>query len=200
MFLHFMCMINFVTIQNWNRVSSNLGIIYVILFVAIKAMVGMLGRKVFENIAMWVTIISNHLGYVWVRRLCLRLHFFVLFFLFLFSRVLGQNLLLWLLFMPCAWTVAAKFDLSNNFQPISAHLTLFTDPQISLFSNFFIKNGSHDTIHTFKNYFAIVFFSFSFQLSPNKPLIVKCYSQLDCWLLNCKSGSLTIILHGNVEK
>ena len=31
------------------------------------------------------------------------------------------------------------------------------DPQISLFSNFFIKNGSHDTIHTFKNYFAIVF-------------------------------------------
>ena len=109
----------------------------------------------------WIII---DLGYVWVRRLCLRLHFFVLFFLFLFSRVLGQNLLLWLLFMPCAWTVAAKFDLSNNFQPISAHLTLFTDPQISLFSNFFIKNGSHDTIHTFKNYFAIVFFSFSFQL------------------------------------
>ena len=34
---------------------------------------------------------------------------------------------------------------------------LFMDPQISLFSNFFIKNGSHDTIHTFKNYFAIVF-------------------------------------------
>ena len=52
----------FVTIQNWNRVSSNLGIIYAILFVAIKAMVGMLGRKVrvFENVAIWVTIISNH--------------------------------------------------------------------------------------------------------------------------------------------
>ena len=31
------------------------------------------------------------------------------------------------------------------------------DPQISLFSNFFIKNGSHDTIHTFKNYFITVF-------------------------------------------
>ena len=55
-------MINFVTIQNWNRVSSNLGIIYAILFVAIKAMVGMLGRKVrvSENVAIWVTIISNH--------------------------------------------------------------------------------------------------------------------------------------------
>ena len=30
-------------------------------------------------------------------------------------------------------------------------------PQISLFSHFFIKNGSHSIIHTFKNYFAIVF-------------------------------------------
>ena len=30
-------------------------------------------------------------------------------------------------------------------------------PQITLFSNFFIKNGSHNTIYTFKNYFATVF-------------------------------------------
>ena len=44
----------------------------------------------------------------------------------------------------------------------SIYCALFTDPQISLFSNFFIKNGSHVTIHTFKNYFAIVFFSFHF--------------------------------------
>ena len=39
---------------------------------------------------------------------------------------------------------------------------LFTDPQISFFINFFIKNGSHITIHTFKNYFATVFSVFSF--------------------------------------
>ena len=58
------------------------------------------------------------------------------------------------------WTVAAKFDIYHFFQPISAHRVLFTDPQISLFSNFFIKNRSQDTIHTFKNYFATVFFSF----------------------------------------
>ena len=48
---------------------------------------------------------------------------------------------------------------------------LFTDPQISLFNNFFIKNGSHDTIHTFKNYFVTVF-SVSFsknKLNPNGP-------------------------------
>lgn len=59
-----MCMINFVTIQNWNRVSSNLGVVNAILFVAIKTMVGMLRRKVkrvLENVAMWVTIISDHL-------------------------------------------------------------------------------------------------------------------------------------------
>ena len=34
---------------------------------------------------------------------------------------------------------------------------LFTVPQITLFSNFFIKNGSHNIIYTFKNYFATVF-------------------------------------------
>ena len=34
---------------------------------------------------------------------------------------------------------------------------LFTVPQITLFSNFFIKNGSHNTIYTFKNYFVTVF-------------------------------------------
>ena len=34
---------------------------------------------------------------------------------------------------------------------------LFTGPKILLFSNFFIKNGSHDTIYIFKNYFATVF-------------------------------------------
>ena len=35
------------------------------------------------------------------------------------------------------------------------------DPQISFFNKIFIKNGSHDTIHTFKNYFAIMLSVFS---------------------------------------
>ena len=48
----------------------------------------------------------------------------------------------------CSWTVATTFDYFN--------------PQISLFSNFFIKNWSHGTIHTFKNYFVTVFSFFSF--------------------------------------
>ena len=53
---------------------------------------------------------------------------------------------------------------------------LFTVPQITLFSNFFIKNGSHNTIYTFKNYFATMFsvsvFSFSKnKLNPNTPFV-----------------------------
>ena len=39
------------------------------------------------------------------------------------------------------------------------------DLQISYFRNFFIKNGSHGTIYTFKNDFTTVFFSFSFKFS-----------------------------------
>ena len=44
-------------------------------------------------------------------------------------------------------------------------------------NNFFIKNWSHNTIHTFKNYFVTVFSVFSFQFQqnksyPNRPLVV----------------------------
>ena len=101
-------------------------------------------------------------GLGWKTQL-LPLAFFFSFFFFFCTRLWDLRLL----FMHCAWTIAAKFDFSHSFQPISAHRALFTDPQISLFSNFFIKNGSHGIIHTFKNYFATVFFSF--QLYPNGP-------------------------------
>ena len=52
----------------------------------------------------------------------------------------------------------------------SARCALFTDPQILFFSNFFIKNGSYDTIHTFKNYFATIFFSFQFSSVSKRTL------------------------------
>ena len=80
----------------------------------------------------------------------------------------GLRFLIFFFFFP-----AALFDQVNREQCTCA---LFTDPQIPLFSNFFIKNGSHDTIHTFKNYFVTVFsvsvFSFSKnKLNPNGPLV-----------------------------
>ena len=67
---------------------------------------------------------------------------------------------------------AAIVDFVNCKQCIRA---LFTVPQITLFSHFFIKNGSHSTIYIFKNYFATVFsvsvFSFSKnKLNPNTPI------------------------------
>jgi len=42
---------------------------------------------------------------------------------------------------------------------------LFTGPAITEFSEFCFKNGSHGTIHVFKNYFATVFSAISFQFS-----------------------------------
>ena len=42
------------------------------------------------------------------------------------------------------------------------------DTQIILFTNFFIKNKSHDTIHTFKNYFTTVFSVTVFNFNKNK--------------------------------
>ena len=49
------------------------------------------------------------------------------------------------------------------------------DSQILLFNNFFIKNGSRDTIHTFKNYFitvcSVLVFNFNNnKLNPNGPI------------------------------
>ena len=96
-------------------------------------------------------------------RLRLRTTFvFVFAFFFFFTRLWH----LWLLFMHYAWTIVVKFDFSYFFFSQSVHtVQLFIDPQISLFSNFFIKNGPHCTIHTFKNYFTIIFFNFQFQFS-----------------------------------
>ena len=65
-----------------------------------------------------------------------------------------------------------------TFPQWTVHIrALFTDPQIPLFSNFFIKNGSYGTIYTFKNYFAIAFsisvFNFSKnKLNPNGPYVL----------------------------
>ena len=83
-------------------------------------------------------------------------------FFFFFSM---QFWVTWLLFIHCSLKSNRQCWLFHSEQCICA---LFMDPQIPLFSNFFIINGSHDTIHTFKNYFATVFSVFSFQFQQNK--------------------------------
>ena len=69
-----------------------------------------------------------------------------------------SELFFYLLFLLSAVTV----DFYNYKQCIRV---LFIDSQISLFINFFIKNESHNTIHTFKNYLLQCFsiFNFNFQ-------------------------------------
>ena len=73
-------------------------------------------------------------------------------------------------------------------------------PQITLFSNFFIKNGSHNTIYTFKNYFATVFsvsiFSFSKnKFNPNGPITLCLQTQTlarESWFLIKNSSKNTL--------
>ena len=65
---------------------------------------------------------------------------------------------------------------SNNKLNPNTPYVLFMDPQIPLFNNFFIKNWSHSTIYTFKNYFATMISAINFQFQqnkfyPNRPLV-----------------------------
>ena len=124
-------------------------------------------RKVLERLGASSSINTlNAFGLGWK---LLRLRFVCLFvcfvFFFFFSRVFELFECCGYCLCTVQWTVIANFDFSKFFGPISAHCVLFMDLQISLFSNFFITNGSHGTIYTFKNYFATVFFSFQFQFS-----------------------------------
>ena len=50
---------------------------------------------------------------------------------------------------------------NRNFDFSVVNSALFMGPT-NFTSKFFVKNGSHDTIHTFKNYFVTVFSVFSF--------------------------------------
>ena len=97
---------------------------------------------------------NTHLVTVWIAHL-LRLRFqfcvFLFFFLF-FSRFSRRQISL---FTHCSRTIHA----------------LFTGPTATLLKKIYIKNGSHGTIHVFKNYFTLVFSVFSFQqnkLYPNR--------------------------------
>ena len=113
-------------------------------------------RVVTQHTEVLTVNIRRRFGYsvVFVRLSLLRFHFFFFFFFFCCSiHFKGQ----WLLFIHYSWTVAATFDYFNI--------------QISFFINFFIKNGSHDTIHTFKNYFVIVFSVFNNKQYPNINLV-----------------------------
>ena len=63
------------------------------------------------------------------------------------------------IFFPCTWTVTSHGSLCRE----QKLLFITVHSIVHVLKN--IKNGSHGTIHTFKNYFATVFSVFSFQFS-----------------------------------
>ena len=85
---------------------------------------------------------NKHLGGVWIQRLWAAFAFFFFFFL--------ESLLLTFSCEQCTPVGPVYYS---------------QDSQNSLFNNFFTINGSHDTVHIFKNYFATIFSVFSFQFS-----------------------------------
>ena len=87
---------------------------------------------------------------------------------------------------------AVNVDFFNHEQCIRV---LFIDSQISLFINFFIKNESHNTIHTFKNYllqcFSIFNFNFQFLTISKKTLSFTKFKDhmVDLWARPCGPNS-----------
>ena len=74
-------------------------------------------------------------------------------------RVSSRLRFLPLFFFFYAWTVTSHGSLFTHCSYTVWHCSC----TVHILKN--IKNGSHDTIYTFKNYFAIVFSVFSFQFS-----------------------------------
>ena len=118
---------------------------------------------------------------------------FSFFFFFLVMRLRRQQLL----FVHCSWTVAALFDFSTPFNTSVGPVNSARDSQISFFINFFTKNGSYGTIHTFLNYFATVFSVFNFnkisfiQTNPRCNPKLEFLSKLTLtyhWSANCNKG------------
>ena len=127
------------------------------------------------------------------------IHFFyiVLFILFLlFIKHKGLRVRYALprcMFAFLTFFFSRKVWLFNQFSATCESHALFTDPQILLFSNFFIKNGPHGTIYTFKNYFVTVFFSFQFSVVSKRTLRhLAAIWPKPCHLKHCRWESLMI--------
>ena len=78
-------------------------------------------------------------------------------------------------FMPFMETKFTVHNCSSTVFALLQHCSRTTHGTHSHFIQKKIKNGSHGTIHTFKNYFATVFSVFSFSknnFNPNGPKVL----------------------------
>ena len=85
-------------------------------------------------------------------------------------------------------TISVSLDYAENvFQRVyvlnSGSRALFIGPTSTKFNKIFIKTGSHDTIHTFKNYFVSVFSVFSNKRYPKRPFVMRWFKILNQFLL-----------------
>ena len=98
-------------------------------------------------------------------------------------------------FFPCMWTVSSHGLLCRGTK-ITVYV-LFINVHSTVYELKNIKNGSHNAIHTFKNYFTTVLLIFSFQFlvfsfsnnkfNPNKHFevnaaenVVESWSPVEC--------------------
>ena len=102
----------------------------------------------------------------------MRYHKYVLIML-IYSHM---SLLLTPLILVWVW-IALRMKFSIAFGVLCGSHILFTGFASTDFSKIFFKTGSHDTIHTFKNYFATVFSIFSNKRYSNRPLVCFKYAQ-----------------------
>ena len=105
------------------------------------------------------------LGWVWIARLVFGVCVFPSFFFFCTR--------LWVCgYCSCTvqWTVAANFDFLFFSANQCTSCTVLWTHKFHFSAIFSLKNGSHGTIYTFKNYFATVFFSFQFSTVSKRTL------------------------------
>ena len=102
----------------------------------------------------------------------MRYHKYVLIML-IYSHM---SLLLTPLILVWVW-IALRMKFSIAFGVLCGSHALFMGFASTDFSKIFFKTGSHDTIHTFKNYFATVFSIFSNKRYSNRPLVCFKYAQ-----------------------
>ena len=135
------------------------------------------GLTIFQNLKLTYHV-TWHIVSVWIRCLlhfafafiCLFGFFFFFFFFFCCStHFRGQISLFMLLFINSSHIYLTFYLL---FITLVDPVYCLRNSQTSLFSNFFIKNRSHNAIHKFKNYFTTVFSIFSKnKLYSNGPIL-----------------------------
>ena len=135
-----------------------------------------------------------------MRLAVVHLHFPLFFFLFFFLlrstpshgmlSISGSHAL----YTRPTTTLTVKFPLKLHYSVGPMYYS--RDPQASFFNKIFIKNGSHSTIHTFKNYFATIFSVFS-KISISKrtrSLSLSHLSSSPSWLSNFNISLLMNIM------